>query len=212
MAANNTTSVDRMPQAFQGLLPLIIGPLIGAIISTVTTSSGLTGKTKNLEYQIKRVELIDKLLGTIGEDDDRLRTALKCELAEIVGNVRETSIQQDELINLTYSQRIWYKRILPPFLNTLEGRLANFVFYLYGFSALFYVAMSPFLLRGRPGLRLSWESVGAVIVGVTMSFAIALLARVWAISAARRYALLRRARRLLILYSKTRGEDPRYRA
>lgn len=195
-----------MSQAFQGLLPLIIGPLIGAIISTVTTSSGLTGKTKNIEYQIKRVELISKLLGTIGEDGDRLRTALKCELAEIVGNVRETSIQEDELINLTYSQRIWYKRILPPFLNTLEGRLANFVFYLYGSSALLYVAMYPFLLHGRPGLLVPLE----VIFVVAMSFVIAFLARVWAISAARRYALLRRARRLLILYSKARGEDPRF--
>lgn len=199
-----------MPQPLQGLLPLIVGPLIGAIISIVTTSSGLTGKTKNVEYQIKRVELIDKLLGSIGEDGDRLRTALKCELAEIVGSVRETSIQEEELIKLTYNQRIWYKKIMPPFLNTLEGRLANFVFYLYGFGALCYVGVLPFLLLGRPGhyRGFAWSS----IAGLVMSLLIAMLARAWAISAARRYALLRRARRLLILYSKTRDEDPRYRA
>ena len=191
-----------MPQPLQGLLPLIVGPLIGAIISIVTTSSGLAGKTKNVEYQIKRVELIGKLLGSIGEDGDRLRKALKCELAEIVGSVRETSIQEDELIKLTYNQRIWYKKIMPPFLNTLEGRLANFVFYLYGFCALYFVVMSPFLFLGRQGLDrgLAWSP----IVGAAMSFLIAMLARVWAISAARRYALLRRARRLLILYSKAR--------
>ena len=66
-----------MQESFQGLLPLVVGPLVGAFVSIVTTSSGLSGKTKDLDYQIKRVELIEKLLASIGEDSDRLRKALK---------------------------------------------------------------------------------------------------------------------------------------
>ena len=113
------------------MLPIILGPLIGAIISIVTTSSGLTGKTKYVEYQIKRVELIEKLLASIDQGNNRLRRELNYELADIVGAVRESSLQNQELIRLNFSERIWYKRIMPPFTNTLEGRLANFVFYLY---------------------------------------------------------------------------------
>ena len=194
-----------MQESFQGLLPLVVGPLVGAFVSIVTTSSGLSGKTKDLDYQIKRVELIEKLLASIGEDSDRLRKALKFELAEIISYVRETSIQEDELTKITYDQRIWYKKIVPPYSNTIEGKLANIVFYLYGCTTLLYIIMMPFLLLSR---RIEGEFGWVVMVSVVGSFLLAILARIWAISAARRYALLRRARRLLILYSNTRGEGP----
>ena len=187
------------------MLPIILGPLIGAIISIVTTSSGLTGKTKYVEYQIKRVELIEKLLASIDQGNNRLRRELNYELADIVGAVRESSLQNQELIRLNFSERIWYKRIMPPFTNTLEGRLANFVFYLYLLMGLSYLVIFPLIFLDKPHLYPT-ESRNMALVSILMSFLFAVLARAWAISAARRAALLRRARRLLILYSRVRDK------
>jgi hypothetical protein len=54
------------------LLQLVLGPAIGTVLSVLAGASGLSGKAAQVEYQIKRVALIEKLLTITSEENSRL--------------------------------------------------------------------------------------------------------------------------------------------
>ena len=67
---------------YQIIIPIILAPIITAIVGLIFSKYGLTGKTKHLEYFLKRVELIEKLIANDNIKTNKVK--LKSELDDIV--------------------------------------------------------------------------------------------------------------------------------
>ena len=182
------------------LLPIVASPLIGAVLSILISAIGLPGRVAQVEYQDKRLALIEKLLTVLPEGSRELRQALEHELAEIISFVTETSPAAEELRLLNYDKRIWFRKILPPSPSSFAGTVANVVFYMYAvYPFVFFLAFNG-SFSGETG------DTSFKLFVILASTTMAILARMWAIKTARKNALIRRSRRLLGLYAKSRGE------
>jgi hypothetical protein len=177
------------------LIPIFLSPLIGAIIAFLFSQFGITGKTRLLEYYLKRLELIEKLLSSKEIDIDR--SILKKEVNEIIVFICLSSVKNEEIEQIEFVSRPWYKKIIHlPLQKTLSGKIASFIFYLYGVSGVLYIFILVSMFIGDND---EWY---IALIGLVMSFLIAYLCRIWAIKSAYSRAILERAKRELFLNDK----------
>ncbi|MDX6187948.1 hypothetical protein SGQ83_01180 [Flavobacterium sp. Fl-318] len=174
------------------LIPIFFSPIVGAIIGFVFSQLGISGKTKIVEYYLKRVELIEKLL--LNKEIKLDKSVLKDELNEIITYVSLSSIKNNEIAKIDFAKRPWYKKIIHlPQITTITGKVASFIFYLYGSIGLIYIPIIISLIFNKR------KELIVVLITTCLTFLVAFLCRLWVIRIAYREAILQKAKKELFL-------------
>jgi hypothetical protein len=193
-------------------LPVVVGPLIAAIIGLIFSNMGIFGKQKRIEYYLKRLELVDRAATLSAANKDRseinvLQALLQSELLDIISIIRSSSIREEEQAKIDFDLKPWYQRVFPPKSSTVGGRFGIIIFYLYAICGFFYIFIFFFALYYSQN---DFMEPKYALFGMVASFVTAGASRLWAIRSARRQAILGRAKRLLAIYEESKPPMPQY--
>ena len=126
-----------------GLIPVIISPIIAYIISRV----GIAGKKNDIEYNLKRLELVEKIKQSINSLDDSIKqkhdwSILDKEIEDILIFVDATSNREPEREHIKFQGKSRISRIfILPKPQTIGGWVATIIYYLYGIATVVYLIM-----------------------------------------------------------------------
>lgn len=127
-----------------GLIPIIISPIIAYIISRV----GISGKKSEIEYHIKRLELVEKMKQSSNSLDNSVKekfdwTVLDTEITDILNYIDANSTREAERILNKYQQTLRIKRMLIlPKPQALGGWVASIMYYFYLFLSIIFLIMT----------------------------------------------------------------------
>ena len=109
---------------FEILIPIILAPVITAIVGLVFSKYGISGKSKRIEYYLKRLELIEKLLAN--NDITASKNLIRNELNDIVTYLSLSSLKNDEFVRIEFKNRPWFRKILTlPYTGSIGGTIAQ---------------------------------------------------------------------------------------
>ncbi len=176
------------------IAPIIIAPIITAFVGLVFSKYGVSGKIKQLEFYIKKKELIEKLLATKRLKSNQLK--LENELEEIATYINVSSISANEFTVFDYkNKKRYYKVFNLPKSITIGGKVAAVVYYIYGITSILYIPLIIYILIEH-GFG---EYTALFFIGFGISFVVALLCRNIVINAAQRNLIVEKAKREIFL-------------
>lgn len=172
---------------FETILPLVVAPLITAIIGALFSKFGSNSKIKDLELKLKKIELLERLI--INSDTSEEKEALKSKISHISNSLIVSEIEDVKFIELSYLKKPWYYRLIfLPRLKTLASRIAGFAYYIYLIYGLILLFWLPKVL---------WEDherKELAIIVLISSFLLAFLHRKIAIHFSQRDAIVEKAK------------------
>ena len=176
------------------IAPIIIAPIITALVGLVFSKYGVSGKIKQLEFYLKRIELIEKLLATKRLKSNQFK--LENELEEIATYINVSSISTNEFAVLDYKNKKWYYKIFNlPKSITIGGKVATVIYYIYGITSVLYIPLIIYILIAH-GIG---EYTSLFFIGFGISFVVAILCRNIVINAAQRNLIVEKAKREIFL-------------
>lgn len=165
------------------LAPVILSPIVIALIGFIFSGIGISGKLKRIEYYGKRYELIDKILSNT--NINIRKESLKDEIRDIVTYLEATSLSIEEKAQLDFNKKKSFNRhVTLPKPTSVGGWIATILYYMYGFTFVVYLLAiigTTFLFEANN----TPEENQLFYYGLFGSAAIAFGARLWAINIAK---------------------------
>lgn len=130
------------------LIPIIVAllpPIIAGIVGLISSRSGIPGKIKEIDYYLKRFELITQLSDYLDKQEisggnEHYRRSINGEISEILAFIQKSEVEETKvkvLIEEQKSSRFIRLFILPKPI-TAGGWAATVIYYLYAFSTFMY--------------------------------------------------------------------------
>ena len=122
----------------------LIAPIIAAIITYIVSRIGLNGRIRQVEYLIKRVDLVEKLKSATSKSDhsDGNRKIVD-ELSEIASFLRATSIMRTKDSFAKFKNRSILAQIfILPYPQSANGWIFTFSYYYIVFGAISIIYFS----------------------------------------------------------------------
>ena len=172
-------------QLILGLVAALGPPLVAALAGLVVSRFGIAGKAREIEYRLKRFQLVQAMKklqdAGFGKHDWSI---LDQELADLLSFVRLTSTAEVERSEERIRPRARLMRaIILPRPRTVGGWIATVIYYLYGFSAIVYVAVGVGVFFGA---SLNSDIKGLLLPGIIAAALLAVTGRHYAVRSLQR--------------------------
>ncbi|APD06214.1 hypothetical protein UJ101_00675 [Flavobacteriaceae bacterium UJ101] len=185
---------------FETLFPILAAPLITAIIGVVFSKFGIENKTKELEFKLKKVELLEKLKNYLNSEEEKKEIVEK--INRITNDLVISELKDDDFVKFSYKEKPWYYRLIfLPRLKSTAAKITGYTYYIYLTYGLIQLYWIPDIIYGKDDRK---EIAGLLLI---LSFILAFVHRKAAIHFSHRDAIVKKAKIEIHNKSKTNNNE-----